>query len=62
VRTCVRCGRELLPNLPWYLRGPLSGFGPMPACKTDLAECRAGLMRRLGLDDEDDQDDERARP
>jgi len=49
----VKCGRELLPSLPWYLRGPLSGFGPMPTCQTDLAECRAGLMRRLGLNDED---------
>jgi hypothetical protein len=45
----VKCGRELLPSPPWYLRGPLSGFGPMPTCKTDLAECRAGLMRRIGL-------------
>jgi hypothetical protein len=35
----------------------------MPTCQTDLAECRAGLMRRLGLDDdaEDDEDDEDGR-
>lgn len=54
----MKCGRELLPSPPWYLRGPLSGFGPMPTCQTDLDECRAGLKRRLGLDDLDDEDDE----
>jgi hypothetical protein len=30
----------------------------MPTCQTDLDECRAGLKRRLGLDDLDDEDDE----
>ena len=48
MRYCLNCGREL-PKRPWYQRGLLSGFGPIPRCQTDLARCRQLLEKRLGL-------------